>query len=95
MEAEKPKQQNNQAAAVQPIEITEKPKPDYTPEAKALKIEGQVVVAVIFKANGEIVVGGITNAHGTPATGGLARLNSNGNLDTLFASGGSRYRWCR
>ncbi len=45
--------------------------------------------AIALQSNGQIVVGGITNAHGTPATGGLARLDSNGDLDTTFASGGS------
>jgi hypothetical protein len=45
--------------------------------------------AIALQSNGQIVVGGITNAHGTPGTGGLARLNSNGDLDTTFASGGS------
>ena len=45
--------------------------------------------AIARQANGQIVVGGITNAHGTPVTGGLARLDSNGDLDTTFASGGS------
>jgi TonB family protein len=64
VEAEKPKQQNTQAAAVQPIEITEKPKPEYTPEARALKLEGQVVVAVIFKATGEIVVQNVVQGLG-------------------------------
>src|SRR5271157_2415590 len=44
--------------------------------------------AIALQANGQIVVGGITNAHGTPVTGGLARLDSNGELDTTFASGG-------
>jgi len=34
------------------------------------------------------VVGGLTNALGTP-TGGLTRLDSNGDLDTTFANGGS------
>jgi TonB family protein len=64
VEPEKPKQQTAQAAAVQPIEITEKPKPEYTPEARALKLEGQVVVAVIFKANGEIVVQNVVQGLG-------------------------------
>jgi TonB family protein len=52
------------AAAVQPIEITEKPRPEYTAEARALKLEGQVVVAVIFKANGEIVVQNVVQGLG-------------------------------
>jgi uncharacterized delta-60 repeat protein len=45
--------------------------------------------AIARQSNGQIVVGGITSAHGTPVTGGLARLDSNGDLDTTFASGGS------
>jgi TonB family protein len=64
VEAEKPKQQGTQTAAVQPIEITDKPRPDYTPEARALKIEGQVVVSVIFKANGEIIVQNVVQGLG-------------------------------
>jgi len=64
VEPEKPKQQTAQAAAVQPIEITDKPKPEYTVEARALKIEGQVVVSVIFKANGEIVVQNVVQGLG-------------------------------
>jgi len=52
------------AAAVQPIEITDKPKPEYTAEARALKLEGQVVVAVIFKANGEIIVQNVVQGLG-------------------------------
>lgn len=35
------------------------------------------------------MVGGLTNALGTPITGGLTRLDSNGDLDTTFANGGS------
>ncbi len=52
------------AAAVQPIEILDKPKPEYTAEARALKLEGQVVVAVIFKANGEIIVQNVVQGLG-------------------------------
>ncbi len=44
--------------------------------------------AIALQSNGQIVVGGITNAHGTPVTGGLARLDSNGDLDTTFANDG-------
>jgi hypothetical protein len=44
--------------------------------------------AIALQSNGQIVVGGITNGHGTPVTGGLARLDSNGDLDTTFADGG-------
>jgi TonB family protein len=63
VESEKPKQQT-QAAAVQPIEILEKPRPEYTAEARALKIEGEVVVQVVFKANGEIQVLGVAQGLG-------------------------------
>ncbi|MFZ0818959.1 MAG: energy transducer TonB [Candidatus Acidiferrales bacterium] len=60
----KPKQQQTQAAAVQPIVILEKPKPQYSKEARDLKIEGTVLVSVVFKANGEIVVQGIAKGLG-------------------------------
>jgi TonB family protein len=60
----KPKQQQAQAAAVQPIVILEKPKPGYTKEARDLHIEGTVDVSVIFKANGEIVVQGVVKGLG-------------------------------
>jgi TonB family protein len=64
VEPDKPKQQATQAAAVQPIEITDKPRPEYTPEARALKLEGQVVVAVLFKASGEVVVQNVVQGLG-------------------------------
>jgi TonB family protein len=64
VEADKPKQTGSTAAAVQPIEITFKPKAEYTAEGRALKIEGEVVVAVIFKANGEIVVQNVVQGLG-------------------------------
>jgi TonB family protein len=38
------------------VEITFKPRPDYTPEARKLQIEGEVVVQANFKASGEIEV---------------------------------------
>jgi TonB family protein len=63
VETEKPRQQA-QAAAVQPIEILEKPKPEYTAEARALKIEGDVVVQVVFKANGEVQIVGVAQSLG-------------------------------
>jgi TonB family protein len=37
-------------------EIIFKPKPDYTEEARKLRVEGEVVVNVLFKASGEISV---------------------------------------
>jgi periplasmic protein TonB len=60
----KPKEQQSQAAAVQPIVILEKPKPQYSKEARDHRIEGTVLVSVIFKANGEIVVQGVVKGLG-------------------------------
>jgi TonB family protein len=48
-----------QAAAVsnsKPVEILFKPKPEYTDEARAKKIEGEVLLQVIFAASGEVKV---------------------------------------
>jgi TonB family protein len=42
--------------AVQPVEILEKPDPIYPAEARALRIEGDVVLEVIFAAAGEVRV---------------------------------------
>jgi TonB family protein len=37
-----------------PVEITYKPRPDYTPEARARKLEGEVLIKVLFSAAGEV-----------------------------------------
>ena len=42
--------------SIQPVEILEKPDPVYTAEARARKIEGNVVLDVIFSANGSVDV---------------------------------------
>jgi TonB family protein len=39
-----------------PVEILSKPTPEYTDEARALKIEGEVALEVEFAATGEIRV---------------------------------------
>jgi len=39
-----------------PVEILFKPRPDYTDEARKAKIEGEVLVRVLFSANGEVHV---------------------------------------
>src|SRR5262249_3223229 len=36
-----------------PAEILSKPKPDYTEEARRMKIEGEVLLRVLFTAGGE------------------------------------------
>ncbi len=43
-------------AAVQPVEILAKPRPAYTDEARHLKIEGEVLLEVVFGANGQVQV---------------------------------------
>jgi TonB family protein len=37
-----------------PVEITYKPRPVYTDEGRQLKIEGEVLLDVVFSATGEI-----------------------------------------
>jgi TonB family protein len=45
-----------------PVEITFKPNPVYTAEARALKLEGEVLLEVLFQANGQLHVNRV--AHG-------------------------------
>jgi TonB family protein len=47
-----------------PVEILFKPKPDYTEEARKLKIEGEVLVRVLFSAGGEVRVLEVTRGLG-------------------------------
>lgn len=39
-----------------PVEILFKPKPQYTPEARQLKLEGEVLLRILFTAGGEVRV---------------------------------------
>jgi TonB family protein len=41
------------------VEILQKPRPAYTVEARSLRIEGEVVLDVVFGASGEVVVLGV------------------------------------
>ena len=41
---------------MEPVEILSKPQPVYTQEARGLRLEGEVLVQVIFRASGEIRV---------------------------------------
>jgi TonB family protein len=45
-----------EAAATAPVEITYKPDPVYTQEARQLRIEGEVLLQVMFGANGQLHV---------------------------------------
>jgi TonB family protein len=44
------------AAIETPVQITFKPKPSYTPEAREKKIEGEVLLEVVFSASGQVHV---------------------------------------
>ena len=54
--AEAPKKHLDTGPPQVPVEILFKPKPDYTEEARKLKIEGEVLVRVNFTAGGEVRV---------------------------------------
>ena len=45
-----------QPAEFAPVEITYKPKPAYTDEARRLQIEGEVVIEVVFTASGAVEI---------------------------------------
>jgi len=45
--------------------------------------------ALAVQSNGQVVVGGLELSDGGPNFGGIARLDSNGELDTTFGSGGT------
>jgi len=48
----------------QPVEILFKPSPVYTEEARRLRIQGEVVLSVVFQANGAISVTGVVRPLG-------------------------------
>jgi TonB family protein len=53
---EAPKRRADTGPPQTPVEILSKPKPDYTAEARNLKLEGEVLVRVVFTASGQIRV---------------------------------------
>ena len=50
--------------AIQPVQITFKPRPVYTAEAKKKQIEGDVVLEVVFQASGEITINRVVSGLG-------------------------------
>lgn len=52
------------SAPVRPLEILDKPKPVYTAEARSQKIEGTVLLDVIFTAGGQVRVLGVVRGLG-------------------------------
>jgi len=47
-----------------PVDIVEKPKPEYTAEGRSLKLEGDVVIEVVFLANGTMRVNHVVSGLG-------------------------------
>jgi TonB family protein len=52
----RPKQTDDSAGKMVPAEVVFKPTPVYTPEARSLRIEGEVVLEVVFEATGKLRV---------------------------------------
>jgi len=49
---------------LQPVEIVYKPRPLYTPEARQLRLEGEVLLEVVFTASGSLQVNRIVKGLG-------------------------------
>jgi len=63
--AEAPKKKAADAGpADTPVTILEKPKPEYTAEGRSMKLEGDVVLDVVFLANGKIVINRVISGLG-------------------------------
>jgi TonB family protein len=50
--------------ATTPVDILEKPRPEYTAEGRSLKIEGDVVIEMVFLANGSVQVNHVVSGLG-------------------------------
>jgi TonB family protein len=50
--------------ALKPVEIVYKPRPVYTPEARQLRVEGEVLLDVVFLANGSLRVNRVVKGLG-------------------------------
>jgi TonB family protein len=59
-----PKIQADAGGATTPVEITFKPNPVYTDEARGLKLEGEVLLEVMFGANGSLHVNRVVRGLG-------------------------------
>ena len=60
----KPQHQLDSGPPTTPVEITFKPNPVYTEEARQLKLEGEVLLEVMFGANGKLQVNRIVRGLG-------------------------------
>ena len=54
--AEAPKKKAASTDATTPVDILDKPKPEYTAEGRSLKLEGDVVLELVFLASGSVQI---------------------------------------
>jgi len=47
-----------------PVDILDKPKPEYTAEGRSLKLEGDVVLELVFLANGTVQINRVVSGLG-------------------------------
>lgn len=59
-----PQRQLDLGPATTPVEVTYKPNPVYTEEARQLKLEGEVLLEVMFGANGQLHVNRVVRGIG-------------------------------
>src|ERR1700687_473064 len=62
--AEAPKKKASTESATTAVDILEKPRPEYTAEGRSLKIEGDVVLDLIFLANGTVHINRVISGLG-------------------------------
>ena len=62
--AEAPKKKNNDGPADTAVVVLEKPRPEYTAEGRSLKLEGDVVLDVVFLASGHVQVNRVISGLG-------------------------------
>jgi TonB family protein len=57
-------QRTEKKAELQPVEIVYKPRPQYTPEARQLRLEGEVLLEVVFTASGSLHINRVVKGLG-------------------------------
>lgn len=62
--AEPAKKKATAGPVASPPQLLDKPKPEYTPEGRSLKIEGDVVIDLVFLANGTIQINKVASGLG-------------------------------
>ncbi len=51
-------------SATTPVDILDKPKPEYTAEGRSLRLEGDVVIELVFSANGTVQISRVVSGLG-------------------------------